>query len=96
MSGNDYNALILFSIQLDEATAAAEETKLFVFIQHTEETNLKQDITMQICKSHTPTLGEDMFCGVDTYSKAQPLPKLVAFCTAREAPMMRKQKGFNG
>lgn len=63
---------LFFSIQLDENTTPAEEAKLiiYIYIQHTVETKLKQEI-MQICKSHTTTPGKDMFCA-NTCSQAQP------------------------
>lgn len=64
MAGNDNNNNTdIFSIRLDENTTPAEEAKLiiYIYIQHTVETKLKQEI-MQICKSHTTTPGKDMFC----------------------------------
>lgn len=69
MAGNNNSGLILFlfSIHLDEIATAAEEAILIAYIQHTKETNSKQDIVMRMWKSHTTTPEENMFCAVDAY-----------------------------
>ncbi len=83
----------IFSVYLAETAASAEEAKLIMYLQHTEESYLKQDIIMQICKSHTTTSPEDMFCA-DTHSHKHNLRRdhLVAFCTGRDASNVRKQR----
>lgn len=102
MAGNVENTLTKkiktgpFTIQLDETNTVAEEAILIVYVQYTEETELKQDILMSVNLTAT-TRGEDIFSVVDTYFTKHnpPYNNLVACCTDGAAAMMGKNKGFS-
>lgn len=71
-----------FSIRLNETTTLTEETILIVYVQYTEETDLKQDILMSVNLTATAR-GEGNFSVADMYFTKNNLPSnnLVAWRT---------------